>query len=89
MSLGAALAQAQGDVFNPQTDPSDVRASQLMGATVYVAEQDVVATEVEAQPEDWESVGTIDDMLVSRDGELRGVLSTSVASSGSVRAPCS
>lgn len=74
LSLGSVLAQNQGDVFNPQTDPSDVRASQLMGATVYLAEQDVVATEVESQPEDWESVGTIDDMLLTRDGELRGVL---------------
>ncbi len=74
LSLGGVLAQGQGELFNPQTDPSDVRVSQLMGATVYVAAQEVVATEVEAQPEDWESAGTIDDMLLSRDGELRGVL---------------
>jgi hypothetical protein len=74
LSLGSVLAQNQGDVFNPQTDPSDMRVSQLMGATVYVTEQEVVATEVEAQPEDWESAGTIDDMLMSRDGELRGAL---------------
>jgi hypothetical protein len=74
LSLGGVFAQGEGELFNPQTDPSDVRVSQLMGATVYVAEQEVVATEVEAQPEDWESAGTIDDMLLSRDGELRGVL---------------
>lgn len=75
LGLGVAFAQDQaGDRFLTQAGESDLRASELMAATVYVTEADVSTTTVEDVPEDWESVASVDDFLLSQDGTLRGIL---------------
>jgi uncharacterized protein YrrD len=73
--LGSVWAQeGQTNLFVESAQEGDLRASELMGATVFVSEGEIVATEVEAQPEDWQSVGTVDDIVFARDGTMRGVL---------------
>jgi sporulation protein YlmC with PRC-barrel domain len=70
--MGGALAQ--NNVFVEGFQEGDIRMSEIMGATVFVTEGEVAATEVEAQPEGWESVATVTDVVASRDGQIRGVL---------------
>jgi len=52
-------------------EATDVYASDLIGATLYAAEGD--RTTIEAR-KDWESVGSVNDVLLSRDGKVRAVL---------------
>jgi uncharacterized protein YrrD len=65
---------AQNNLFVEGYQEGDLRISEILGATVFVTEQEVAATEIQAQPEGWESVGTVDDVIVSRDGQVRGVM---------------
>lgn len=75
LGLGGAFAQSQSDGrFLAQPEESDLRASELMGANVFVTEADVAATTVDEVPEEWESVASIDDFLLAQDGTIRGVL---------------
>jgi hypothetical protein len=69
-----AGALAQNGLFVQDFQEGDIRVSEILGATVFVTEQEVAATEIQAQPEDWESAATVDDIIVSRDGQVRGVL---------------
>lgn len=75
LGLGMALAASHsGGPFLAHPDENDLRASDSMGATVFVTEADVAATTVDAVPEEWESVASIDDFLLAQDGTIRGVL---------------
>jgi hypothetical protein len=65
---------AQNGLFVQDYQEGDIRVSEIMGATVFVTEQEVAATEIQAQPEGWESAATVDDIIVSSDGQVRGVL---------------
>lgn len=75
--LGASVAFAQvttDDPFRERAAVTDFRASDLMGATVYVTDAAIVATSVETVPEEWESVASVDDLVTTMYGEIRGVL---------------
>lgn len=63
-SAGAMQWLAQGDA-------QDVYASDIIGATLYAAEEG--RNTIDAR-NDWESVGTVNDVLLSRDGKIRAVL---------------
>jgi uncharacterized protein YrrD len=70
----AVQQQTEGQLFIEGMQQGDLRASELMGATVYVSEAEIVATEVDGTPEGWESVGRVDDIIFSRDGNIRGIM---------------
>jgi hypothetical protein len=75
--LGASAAFAQvatDDPFRERAAVTDFRASELMGATVYVSDAAIVTTSVEGVPEAWESVANVDDLVTTMHGEIRGVL---------------
>jgi len=75
LGLGAALAQAEtNDPFLQRAAATDLRASSLMGATVYVSETRAVATVVDGVLDEWESVANVDDFVTSPDGHIRGLL---------------
>lgn len=75
MGLGSALGQSRLDVrFDDRAAATDLRASSLIGATVYRAETFQSESVVDGVRDDWESVATVDDVLLSQFGELRGVL---------------
>lgn len=57
-------------VANAQT----VRASNLIGKTVYVTETDVTDTEIDTDAIEWERVGEVNDLVMSPDGEVNAVL---------------
>lgn len=75
LGLGMAFAASHTDGrFLAHPGENDLRASDLMGATVFVTEAEVAATTVQDVPQDWESVATIEDFLLAQDGTIRGVL---------------
>ncbi len=54
-----------------QSDEQDVFASEIIGATLYSDEDGKTTAEAR---DDWDSVGSIDDVVMNRDGEVRAVL---------------
>ncbi len=77
LGLGGALAQQEAEHegrFRQYSAETDIYASELLGAQVFVSETEVVAVAVEAQPEDWEHVANVEDIVFSQEGELIGVL---------------
>jgi hypothetical protein len=74
---GLAAAQVQSPEDAPFTtfrEGEDHRVSDLMGATVYVTEAEIPMTEVDVEPDGWEAVARVDDFVMTRMGEVRGVL---------------
>ena len=75
IGFGMAFAQVEtDDRFLERAAVTDLRASDLMGATVYVTDAAVVTTMVDEPLENWESVASVDDFVISQNGEIRGVL---------------
>ncbi|CAN5834564.1 hypothetical protein BH23DEI1_BH23DEI1_22180 [soil metagenome] len=75
-AFGASLAQGQmqDGMFMQFDETTDLRSSQLVGSTVYVTELDVTETAVDGTPDHWESVADVSDIVLTRDGSVRGVL---------------
>ena len=75
IGLGAAFAQVGTEGrFLDRASVSDLRATDLLGATVYVSDAAVATRTVDGIMDDWESVGNVDDFVMSQDGDIRGVL---------------
>lgn len=75
LSLGVAMAQAHvDDPFLQRAAATDLRASSLLGATVYVTQTPATATVVDGPMEAWEDVGNVDEFVASPDGHIRGVI---------------
>lgn len=68
---GAAHTSNAAMAWIAKGEMTDVYASDLIGATLYAAEGD--KTTIGAR-KDWESVGSVNDVLLSRDGKVRAVL---------------
>lgn len=78
-----APAQAQSDVTRGDAsvnamkgwlasgDLSDIHASDIIGATLYAAD---AGEDAASSREDWEELGEVDDVLLTRGGEVRAVL---------------
>lgn len=78
LGVGVAFAQEQQEQQDRQfvqfAQMTDIYGSELIGAEVFVTDEEVVALVVESQPEHWESIGQIEDFLLSMEGEFLGVL---------------
>lgn len=71
---GAAAAQTQGGYITAVSS-GEMMASELIGARVEAADFDGdAATYAESAEAEWSDIGEINDLIVSRDGEVRGVL---------------
>lgn len=75
LSLGMALGQSGMDVqFDDRAAVTDLRASTLLGATVYRSDTIQTARIVDAVDPAWETVANVDDVILSQDGPIEGVL---------------
>lgn len=75
LSLGMAFGQSGMDVhFDDRAAATDLRASTLLGATVYRSDTVQLASIVDEIQDDWETVANVDDVIVSQDGAIQGVL---------------
>lgn len=78
--LGTAVALVLGasasaqDLFRTEIDPAAITASDFIGKRVYAAEAQVDAEEIEGVQQDWNDIGEINDVILTRDGRVDSVL---------------
>lgn len=58
--------ETQGDM--------EIRASNFIGTRVYMTQSDVAQTDTTEAQADWEEIGEVSDVLMSREGEVRAIL---------------
>lgn len=71
---GAALADTHTELFRAEPQAQEIRASDFIGMSVYAAETGATATERMGVQDDWEDVGEINDVILTRDGDVDAVL---------------
>ncbi len=69
---GTVMAQENDGMFRAETDPNAIHASDFIGMRVYRAEND--AESVEGLQDDWDDIGEIHDIVLTREGEVDSVL---------------
>ncbi len=62
------------DVFLPTAAEGDVRASDFIGKRLYASEKPTDMTEYEGAQPDWNDIGEVNDVLMSREGSVDAVL---------------
>ncbi len=67
-------AQVGAGTYLEMTGDTTIYGSEFIGKNVYVTEGASHTATVEGVPSDWENVATVDDVLMTRDGEIRGIL---------------
>jgi|LNFM01.1.fsa_nt_gb sporulation protein YlmC with PRC-barrel domain len=78
--LGTALALVLGssvsaqDLFRTEVDPTAIVASEFIGKRVYAAEAEMSGDEVEGAQQDWNDIGEINDVILTREGRVDSVL---------------
>ncbi len=81
-ALMATSAYAQTQMQSPFVDSNvetvadaqTVRASELIGKSVYVTQTEVTGQEIDTDAIEWERVGQVGDLIMSPDGEVNAVL---------------
>lgn len=69
---GAVVAQENDGMFRAETDPNAIHASDFIGMRVYRAETDNES--VEGLQDNWDDIGEIHDIVLTREGEIDSVL---------------
>ncbi len=78
--LGTALALVLGssvsaqDLFRTEVDMTAIVASEFIGKRVYAAEAELSADEFDGVQQDWNDIGEINDVILTRDGRVDSVL---------------
>ena len=59
-----------------QQEPTDIQASKFIGMRVYATEKDVApdAAVKSGNEKEWDDIGEINDVILSRKGEIRAVI---------------
>ncbi len=70
----AASAQDASTTFRTTADPLEIHASNFIGKRVYASEAQLEADAYEGAQTDWEDIGEINDVILSRSGEVEAVL---------------
>ncbi len=73
-SNAEANSNAAHSAYMSQRAEGQIRASDFLGMTVYAAAESGETTEVEGAQENWEDIGEINDVIMSRDGQIQAVL---------------
>ena len=77
IAAAAFTATAQtpsGGIFLTAPDPLEFHASDFIGKSVFASEGSVAADEYPGVQEGWDDIGTINDVILTRDGEISAVL---------------
>lgn len=78
--LGTALALVLGssvsaqDLFRTEVDMTAIVASEFIGKRVYAAEAELSGDEFNGVQQDWNDIGEINDVILTRDGRVDSVL---------------
>ena len=70
----AAFAQDMTAKFRTAADPLEIHASSFIGKRVYAAEAAIDADAYNGTQPDWQDIGEINDVILSRDGAVEAVL---------------
>lgn len=73
---GVAMAQnaTVPGMFRTEADPMSLRASDFIGMRIYASEVSIDADEYDGMQQDWEDIGEVNDVILSRDGVVDAVL---------------
>ena len=73
---GVAMAQdaAAPDMFRTAPDPMQLRASDFIGMRIYALETASDVAEYAGKQQDWNDIGEVNDVILSRDGKVDSVL---------------
>lgn len=71
---GAALAQTATGPFYATQDATALRASDLIGTRVYASEAALEGTDVAGMQDGWQDIGEVNDVILSRQGNVEAVL---------------
>ncbi|SDB33410.1 PRC-barrel domain-containing protein [Desulfonatronum thiosulfatophilum] len=76
LALSPAFAERNDRVFiePQQLDEAFAYVSDIMGKDIYTTGGRDVPGSVTEEPDEWENVGTVDDIILSREGEVKAVL---------------
>jgi uncharacterized protein YrrD len=72
-SLGAMADNHGSALFRGAAEPTEIRASDFIGMNVYASETEFDG-EVAGAQDDWENIGSVNDVILSRDGDVSSVL---------------
>ncbi|MGR3320481.1 MAG: PRC-barrel domain-containing protein [Pseudooceanicola sp.] len=70
----AATGGMSNELFRSQTTETELHASDFIGMRVYAAAEGVEQDSFEGAQENWEDIGEINDVILSREGEVQAVL---------------
>ena len=73
-SVGAAFAQDSTTIFRTTPEATEIRASDLIGMRVYREEGDAMGEAYNGIQEGWDDIGEINDVILTRDGDVAAVL---------------
>ena len=73
---GIAMSQdaAAPDMFRTAPDPMQLRASDFIGMRIYAVETASDVAEYAGKQQDWNDIGEVNDVILSRDGKVDSVL---------------
>ncbi len=72
--IAAAQDATSSGIFRPAADPMELRASDFIGMRIYATETAVDAPEYDGAQQDWNDIGEINDVILSREGQVEAVL---------------
>jgi sporulation protein YlmC with PRC-barrel domain len=73
-TTAAVQAQEVSDMFRTQADPMEIHASDFIGKRVYSSQTAVEHDSYKGVQTDWDDIGEINDVIMSRDGNVEAVL---------------
>ncbi len=69
-----AMAQTATEIFRSEAAATDILASELIGQRVYASEAAMDGAAVQGLRDGWEDIGEVNDVILSREGEVQAVL---------------
>jgi len=65
---------ASGSAFRSESNPEELRASDFIGMRVFAAAEEPQSDAFEGAQDNWEDIGEINDVILSREGEVQAIL---------------
>lgn len=74
MAATSTVAVAEAAKFMASADPLAIQASEFIGQQIYTTPSEVDAEGYEGLQKEWEKIGEVNDIVLSRDGNIQSVL---------------
>ncbi|ABF65429.1 PRC-barrel [Ruegeria sp. TM1040] len=74
MAATSTVAVAETPKFMASADPLAIQASEFIGQQIYTTPSEVDAEGYEGLQQEWQKIGEVNDIVLSRDGNIQSVL---------------